>query len=205
MSTFKGTGHTVEEAIKAASEEALKSWKPKGMDDMARIHIESLDVIYGGFIGHMGTREATVSLQGMGDLVNAAATKQPHLITKLDVSPDTIWANMMPPVRRPQPTKVSFVFAVTNNGGADFVGQNNDSGVAHFAVLRGRQQIWEWPTVVNQVITPVKIRVGETLTFTAIWDVADIVEFINADLHVVARFVPGNVSAVKDIQVKAAF
>jgi hypothetical protein len=60
MSTFKGSGSTVEEAITAAAKEAGKAWKPRRGGDMVRIRLESIDIILGGFIA---MREATVSLQ----------------------------------------------------------------------------------------------------------------------------------------------
>src|SRR5262249_1997436 len=62
---FFGRGNSVEEALKDAAREALKSGKPRGIDDEVRIKVNSIKLVYGGIIGLVGTREVTVSLEPM--------------------------------------------------------------------------------------------------------------------------------------------
>lgn len=164
---FKGYGPTIDHAVTAAAEAALKEWKSRGPDDMAVIKLDEVQVLYGGFVGHIGTRVATVSIDGQvasttlaASAAGGAAPTAAQLSLKLDVLPDVIYANLMPPVRRLQPHKINFLLSVSNTGNADFSGQSPDSGVVRFSVLRGRTSIWQWPEITNPVITPVKIRVG---------------------------------------------
>jgi len=201
---FTGYGGSLEEAISAAGEEALKSWKPAGPDDMLRLEIGSMSLLYGGIVGHTGTRVANVSLAGR--LVAAlAGPSKAELSLKLTVVPEVVYANLMPPIRRPQPYKIHMLLLVTNNGTADYEGQSPDTAVARFAILRGRTVIWKWPEFAGQVVTPLKIRPSESLPFTAEWEMADAIDFANAELHAVARFVPSGDSAMQEIEVRPVF
>jgi hypothetical protein len=207
-SQFTGFGDTLEEALTAAATAALKEWKPKGPDDMATLSVDSTSVLYGGIAGHVGTRVVTVSLPLAAASLAAGAVKaapKAQLSLKLEVIPDVIYANLMPPVRRPQPHKVGLLFTVTNTGTADYIGQSPDTAVARFSILRGRTTIWEWPQFAGQVITNVTIKPGDSRSFTASWEMADALEFLHADLHAVARFVPSGDSAMREIQIKPVF
>jgi hypothetical protein len=175
---------------------------------MATLNIDSTSVLYGGIVGHVGTRVVTVSFPQAAATFAADAAKaapKAQLSLKLEVIPDVIYANLMPPVRRPQPHKVGILFTVTNTGTADYTGQSPDTAVARFSVLRGRTTIWEWPEFAGQVITNVTIKPGDSRSFTASWDMADALDFVNADLHVVARFVPSGDSAMREIEIKPVF
>lgn len=201
---FTGYGGTVEEALGAAATDAAKAWEPAGPDDMVRVQLESIGVLYGGIVGHTGTRVATVSLAERAG-VAASAAAGPAMSLRLDVFPEITYADLMPPVRRPQPRKIGFVFMVTNSGNGVFEGQSTDAIVARFSVLHGRTEIWHFPESAATVVTPVVLRPGETKTFTASWEMPDATNLVDADLHVVARFVPSGTSAMQKIRVKAAF
>jgi len=201
---FTGYGETFEAALTAATDAAMKSWKPAGPDDMARVSIESTDVLYGGIIGYVGTRVVTVSITGQIARMTAAEAV-PHLSLKLDVSPDPVYANLMPPVRRPQPHKIAMVLTVSNTGNAKYSGQSPNSAFARFEVTRGRTVIWQAPEIVTQAITPIAIDPGESRTFPAEWQMLDAVEWVQADLHIAARFVPSGESAIHVIRVQPTF
>jgi hypothetical protein len=205
---FCGYGSTLDQALTAASEQAIKSWKPAGPDDMARLKVESLNVLYGGIIGHVGTRVACLSIAGGagGASTLSAAPAKAELTLKLEVLPDVIYANLMPPVRHPQPHNVVLMLTVANIGKADFQGQSPDSAVARFSVLKGRTTIWNGPLALP-VLTSVTIHPGESKTYAAIWDVKDVADpqLVDADLHAVALFVPSGDSAIHRIQIKPVF
>ena len=219
---FTGYGDTIEQALTAAADEALKSWRPAGPDDMARVEFKSLTALYGGIVGHVGTRVVVVDLvgnrQGAGLAAAGVAAPQPELSLKLEVLPDEVWVNLMPPVTRPQSRKVAFQLTVSNTGTADFQGQSPDSAIVRFSVLKGRTTIWNFPEFAGQVVTPITIRPGESRTFGTTWEIGrrnagpqpfptspDAVDYVDADLHAVALFVPTRASALAKIQVKAAF
>lgn len=213
QSQFTGYGGTLDEAVTAAATEAVKSWTPAGPDDMVRVQIDSLGLLYGGIIGHVGTRVATVSLAGRsmpaaGGVAAKKAATMSMLSLKLDVMPDLVYVNLMPPIPHPrpaQPTKIAMLLTVTNSGAVDFKGDSPNTDVAQFTVLHGRTTIWTWPTLVGHVVIPVTIRPHESLSFKAEWDMPDAGLFVNADLHAVGRFTPTGDSAMHRIRVKAVF
>jgi len=140
MSQTKFTGHgsTFEEAFAAAARTALENWKPVGPDDLAIVHAASMAALYGGFVGFSGTRVVEVELGGSGPVTRVAAAggaggqvaPAAKLALKFDVLPDVITANLMPPVRRPQPHRIGMVLTVSNIGAAPYTGQSPDSAKA---------------------------------------------------------------------------
>ncbi|MFI5299296.1 MAG: hypothetical protein ACHREM_14470 [Polyangiales bacterium] len=200
---FTGYGATVEDAIDAATKAALATWKPAGPDDQVAVRLRSLDMLYGGIVGHTGTRVARVALAGRIGLNAVAGVAE--LSLKLEVFPDVITVNLMPPVRHPQPHKVGLVLSVSNTGDVDYQGQSMTTELVHFSILKGRTTIWESPKRVGDKVTPVTLRPRESRAFSATWDVDDAVPLFGSDLHAVARFVPTGASAVTAIAVRAAF
>lgn len=86
---------------------------------------------------------------------------------------------------------------------AAFVGQSMDSALARFGVLRGRTPIWNWPEIVSQVVTPVRIEPGQSLTFMARWEMPDAVDLVGANLTAVGRFMPSLQAAIHAIVIDA--
>jgi len=127
------------------------------------------------------------------------------LVLKFEVVPDIVYANFMPPMRRPQPYKIGMILTVTNAGNADFNGSSPNTGIVRFSVLRGRTTIWESPEMVGNVVLPVVIKASAAQTYTASWEMPDAVDFVGADLHAVAIFTPTGDSAMSPIQVKQVF
>lgn len=179
---------------------------------MATVHLESIEVLYGGFVGHIGTRVVTVSLAQINVGANrtlalageGGGSAAPVLSLSLEVIPDQIYANLMPPIRRPQPHKFAIALTVTNTGTAAYHGTSPDAALARFAVLDGRTEIWKWPDIVSQVVTNVKIDPGQSVVYNAVWEMNDAVKFVGADLTVVGRFVPNRASAMHSVEVKTA-
>jgi hypothetical protein len=207
MSQFTGWGRTLDEAVDAATKDVLEQWKPAGPDDMIQLHVDSIGVMYGGIVGHVGTRAVTVSLPGKVKTTTLDGTKSASLVLALDVIPDPVWVNLMPGRghRPPQPRKIGLLLTVKNVGEADFDDTCPNSAVAHFSVLKGRTEIWHWPENVLQVITPVKLRPGEAKTYKTEWEVEDATPFVGAELHAAARFVPFGQWAMRDIHIMPAW
>jgi hypothetical protein len=215
---YTGFGSTIEEAVSAAAGAAADAWKPLGLDDQVELKLEDVGILYGGIVGHTGTRVARVSLPEViaarlasHSAVNAAtgSSVQPGiqllLTLKLDVHPEVTWVNMMPPVRQPQPKDIALVFSVCNPTSKDYEGTSMDSAIARFEVYDGPRKIWSFPESVLDVVTPVHLRPKEVKTFTAKWHVDDVVALAHADLHAVARFVPTGDTAHAPIAFKSAF
>jgi hypothetical protein len=70
------------------------------------------------------------------------------LVFKLEVLPDKIVADLMPPVRRPQKHRIGLILTVANVGGGTYEGTSPDSAVLRFAVLRDAVEIWKSPEIV---------------------------------------------------------
>ncbi|MFO0835805.1 MAG: hypothetical protein U0638_12600 [Phycisphaerales bacterium] len=194
--TYTGSGDTFESAFEAAAEAAFKArTKPANPDEMFLVKVESMSAIYGTIVGYAGQRQVEVSLDAQSDHVNefvaaGAAPGAAKLVLKLDVMPDHVTVDLEPPVRRPQPHQIGLVLTVHNIGSAAFVGQSMDSALARFGVMRSYTPIWSWPEIVNQVVTPVRIEPGQSLTFMARWQMPDAVDLVGADLTAVGRFMP---------------
>lgn len=205
---YRGHGSTFEAAFEAATERALAGVDMAGADMMSVVRVTAMEALYGGIAGHMGTRvvEVAVDVPGIHPLMGGDAAEAGELLAlKLQVVPSTLWANLMPPVRRPQPMQVGFILTVTNVGRETFKGEASDSAVATFAVLRGRTTIWQGPQITMPVITPVAIEPGQAVTYGIVWDVDDVVDLLRADLTAVARFVPTGDTVHEKVEVKAAF
>ncbi len=206
---FLGYRGTIEEAFSAAASEAIKSFKSRGPDDMARVELKAVRAVYGGIIGYGGQREALVNLDAMGDftlpktglLDEASTPPQPRLALKLDVFPDSVYANLMPLVRKPQPHSIGIFLTVTNAGNADFNGSSPDAAIVRFSVLMGRTTIWQRPEEAAQRVTPITLRPADARVYSATWDMPDALELVHRDIHVVARFVPSGASAIHDIKI----
>jgi hypothetical protein len=199
--TYTGYGKNIEEALGAAADSAIQSWKPSFPDQIATVKFESLRLLYGGIVGHNGTHVAEVSLDfPKRNLKTVTGSK---LSLKFDVLPSTIYANLMPPIRRPQPHKVGLLLSISNVGDLDYSGTSPDTAMVRFTILRGRTEIWRWPDVAGQVVTPIKIGPSETRTFSATWEIADVVDLVGADLHAGARFVSSGDSAMQKVTVSA--
>jgi len=207
--TYTGSGDTFESAFEAAADAAFKArTKPANPDEMFLVKVESMSAIYGGFVGYTGQRQVEVSLDAQSDHVHplnatGAAPGTAKLVLKLDVLPDHVTVDLMPPVRRPQPHQIGMVLTVHNVGDAAFVGQSMDSSLARFAVAQRGVPIWNWPEIVNQVVTPVRIEPGQSLTFMARWEMPDAVDLVGADLMAVGRFMPSLQAAMHAIVIDA--
>jgi len=200
---FVGYGSTVDEAIDAASKEAIATWKPAGSDDQATVNINNLRLLFGGIVGHVGTRVASVSLATPVALQTLAG--KAALTLKLEAHPDELYADLMPPVRRPQPHKVALILTVTNTGSSDYGGTSPDTAVTRFSILKNRTTIWQYPHAAGDVVTKIQLRPNESRSFTAIWEIDDVVPLVNAELHAVARFVPSGASAMASVHIRPAF
>ena len=210
MANFIGHGLTIEDAFNAALEAAKAQVKPVA-DNLVFIKLNSVTTYYGGLVempgGCIKSVEVTVTPHAPAGGAAAALlpTENAHLVLSLQVIPDTVYANLMPPLRRPQPHKIGLILTVANIGGAPYVGQSQNNAVTTFYILQGRTTIWEYPKIVMPVVTPVRIEPGQSLSYAATWEMSDAVDFVGADLHAVARFTPSGDSAIHAITVKPAF
>ena len=123
------------------------------------------------------------------------------LVARLTVTPSFIRVPSGATTRPSQPATLQLTLVVTNTTSRTYVGESPDSAVARFALTYEGAPLWSFPEFAGQMVTPVTIAPGQSVTFNAAVSLADVRPFRGKTLQARASFSPAALQTTTNVPV----
>lgn len=112
------------------------------------------------------------------------------LVARLVVTPADVTVPAAPQTQAAQPVTFRLTLVVTNPTTRAYQGESPDAAVGRFALTLGDDPIWSYPAQAAQVVTPVSVAPGQTVTYNAAVTIPDIRPYRGRTLTARAQFTP---------------
>jgi hypothetical protein len=201
---IEATGYSEDFKFDEAFNDAVQQLPETNIPDWQDvIHVDDVGAIIGGIAG-VRTMYVKISTYRLKKTSGEIETDN-RLKAELSVEPPEIWINRQPPqTDEPQPKEVRLTMTVTNTSRSTFSTVNNDSCIFRFWIVKDRTEVWHSEQVCLDVLTPITINPGESISGSDVWYIADARDLELGDYTAFGEFIPTGLQAENTIRVDEA-
>lgn len=123
------------------------------------------------------------------------------LVARLTVTPAFIRVPAGATTKPAQPATLQLTLVVTNTTSRVYTGESPDAAVARFALVHEGLPLWSYPEFAAQVVTPVTLAPGQSVTYNAAVSLPDARVFRGKVLQARASFSPAALQTMTPVPV----